>query len=119
MLTQKENSELILRLRTELIPNLSEVRSVWEVNHDSNEDPESHIEPYMELLTSLAKEFAQDPELVKKIDREKLRTKEWITEATENMNSQESMESEAPDDDYYRRSDLRVAERDIFDDVDV
>jgi hypothetical protein len=122
MLTLEEDAELISRLLTELIPNLSKARRNWEFNHSRDEDPESYMEPFLELLGALETEFAQDAGVVSKLDGERILAEEWVKntriDIDESRNEPEPGDFEE-DQEYYPSSDAHVVERDIFDDIDV
>jgi hypothetical protein len=121
MVTPDENAELIHRLKSDLVPNLSKVRHNWEINHYSDEDPESYMEPLKTLLHSLESEFGQDAKVVEQVNKEREAVNKWISDTREYMDeSRDRKESEGPEeDDYYSRPPSRETERDIFDDVDL
>jgi energy-coupling factor transporter ATP-binding protein EcfA2 len=120
----QEKEELLLRLRTELIPNLKEVRHRWEMNHPSDEDPESYIEPFAEILSGLETDFADDEAVIATVAEEKARTEHWVKETLHEMDESRagrgSEDSEFDLDDYgYSHSTESDVERSIFDDIDL
>jgi energy-coupling factor transporter ATP-binding protein EcfA2 len=122
MLTSEEDVELISRLRSELVPNLSKVRQNWESNHSSDEDPEIYMEPFVELLVGLEGEFGQGSGVGEKLHEEKHLAEEWVRDTRRYMDESRNervSESLEEDHEYYPHSDAHVVERDIFDDIDV
>jgi len=82
LFTDDEFEELVRRVRTELLPRLGDVRREWESNHSPDEPPGEHMQQLIELLDSLKKQFADDENAAKLIDREIRRTNEWVDENT-------------------------------------
>ena len=121
MLTPDENAKFVARLRNELIPNLREVRNNWEGNYDSDEDPESYIQPFEAFLNALESEFPEDSDLLEIIDRESLMVGSWVRDtlsaSEERRHGPEEADDWEPDESPCRGS--YAAERSIFDDVDL
>jgi len=128
MFTVDENQELLQRLREELVPNLGRVRRHWEANYDSEEDPESYVQLFEEVLTALEVEFGEDEAVLETVSAEGLLVKNWVRETAadleERQHGRESRDEEGDGDyDYdpteFRHSVEQIEERSIFDDVDV
>jgi hypothetical protein len=109
-----EFEELLVRVRTELLPRLHDVRWDWESNHDSGLSPDDHMQPLLDSFETLKKLFSNDETAVKIIERESQHAIEWIGE-------------HMPEDMYTKPrrklgdlqpSDDLCTERSIFDDVD-
>lgn len=111
--TDDEFAELVERVRTELLPRLQDVRREWESNHSSGEPPDEHMQQLLELFDSLRKQFGDDESVVKLIDCELRRTREWIDKNTPDepeRSPRELGKIEAPTEPRSSRS--------IFDDID-
>lgn len=111
--TDYEFSELLERVRTELLPRLYDVRREWESNHSSGESPDEHMQQLLELFDSLKKHFGDDEGVVEIIDCELRRTSEWIDENMPDepdRSPREIGKIEAPTEPRSSRS--------IFDDID-
>lgn len=109
-----EFEELQQRVRTDLLPRLDDVRRDWQSNRSSDDSPEEHMQPLVELFETLKRRFATDPEATKIIDREIQRTDEWIGENTP---------VEAPERTPRKLGRVEATEsarssRSIFDDID-
>jgi hypothetical protein len=122
MFTRWEMKELKRRLREELVPNLSNARENWESNLPEDEDPESYIEPYSALLTSLERQFPGDGEVRKAVIKETLLVRRWMERAWQDIAERGNPESDEPDYDTGDYSPGRpsgeTVGRSIFDDVD-
>ena len=109
-----EFKEFVRRvLGIQLLPRLGDVRREWESNHSSEEPPEEYMQQLLELFDSLKKQFGDDENATKLIDREIRRTSEWIDENT----------PEEPERAPRNLGKVEVQEkpqstRSIFDDVD-
>jgi energy-coupling factor transporter ATP-binding protein EcfA2 len=113
LFTDDEFEELVRRVRTELLPQLGDVRRKWESNHSSDEPPEEHMQQLLEFFDSMKKQFGDDEPAITLIDREIRRTSEWIDE-----NTPEESES-APRK--FGEVEVRAkpeSTRSIFDDID-
>lgn len=120
MFKPAEMAELKTRLRNELIPNLVNARQNWESNLPSDEDPESYIQPYSDLLKALEREFVGDLGVKKAVISETLCVREWIDTALRDMEENAPGDDE-PDYDSGEYAATRLnsqPERSIFDDID-
>lgn len=105
------------RVRSELVPKLSDVRRNWQSNCSSDQRPDEYMQPLLESLSGLKEEFADDPTILTKIDREIEVARDWIAEKL----------SENPREDRPARrfGDVNSPDypvpltRSIFDDIDV
>ena len=79
LFTPEELDNLLERVKEELVPSLPEVREGFEWNHDSNDDPEAHMQPFLELLESLLEYFGDDPHIADSIVDEQVTTSDWIS----------------------------------------
>jgi hypothetical protein len=77
-----EFQELVQRVRNELLPRLDSVRDEWESDHSSGEHPEEHMQYLLESFERLKTLFSNDDSAVRIVDRETMRTNEWIAEHT-------------------------------------
>jgi hypothetical protein len=120
MFTPAENDELTSRLRAELVPNLSTARRNWQQNHESDDDPESYMEPFVELLSALETEFTGDDNIKAAIDNELEQARSWIEAARDEYYDQEPPEHPEPDYDVgdYSHTGGHELERSIFEDID-
>jgi len=109
-----EFEELLVLIRTELLPRLGDVLSDWESNHDSDHSPDEYMEPLLESFETLRKLYADDENAVTIIEREYKHATWWIGE-------------HMPEDTYANQSrriggveqpNVLYTERSIFDDVD-
>jgi hypothetical protein len=80
--TPDELFEFHARVRADLVPNLAEVRAIWQSNHNSEEPADEHIQPLLDSFAALKEEFVDEPTIIGKIDREIERIKEWISDNT-------------------------------------
>jgi hypothetical protein len=114
--TAEELADFRARIRTELLPNLGDVRRTWQSNHSSAERPDGYMEPLLDSFSALKKEFADDPYILSSIAREVERAQEWISE-----NMPDDADKERPARAF---GDVNTPEqppaqlRGIFDDVD-
>jgi hypothetical protein len=81
--TSSELADFRARVRTELVPNLGDVRRTWEGNRSSDQRPDEYMEPLLESFSGLKEEFAEDPAILSSIDREIRCAQEWIAETME------------------------------------
>jgi len=115
--TGAELNELGSRVRTELLPKLAEVRRTWQHNRGPDLDPDEHMQPFLDSLSTLKGKFADEPEIIRIIDRQAELAQEWISE-------QRADDSEEKDTSGRSFGDVDVSDhpptqnRGIFDDVD-
>jgi hypothetical protein len=104
------------RIRGELLPKLADVRLTWQSNCDSDQRPDEHIEPLLESFSGLKEEFADDPAILKRIDREIELARQWIAEK---MNEDPKVDRPARRFGDVDSLDYPVARtRSVFDDID-
>jgi energy-coupling factor transporter ATP-binding protein EcfA2 len=83
MFTKDELDELERRAREELLPRLADIRrGVWESNHDSDQDPEEYIQPFLDLLDSLNRLCGSDNAATMLVETEERHVRLWIDEST-------------------------------------
>jgi energy-coupling factor transporter ATP-binding protein EcfA2 len=124
MFTMREKKELKIRLRTELIPNLANARNNWEDNFPEDEDPQSYMQPFEDLLSALDRIFANDAAVIQAVDKERVSLERWVERTYQDIGERhpewgyDEPEYEASD---YRHAQERrtLAERSIFDDIDL
>jgi hypothetical protein len=114
--TSDDLSDFRQRVRSELLPNLADIRRTWESNRNTDQAPDEHIQPLIDSFSALKQEFAEEPAILAKIDHEISMTNQWIAKI---------LEGEPPKDKPARTfGDLDAPEPDqtqsrgIFDDVD-
>ncbi|MCY4090695.1 MAG: hypothetical protein OXF62_07745 [Caldilineaceae bacterium] len=78
--TENEYDDLVDRLQVELLPRLDGVREMWEDNYSSSDLPEEYMQPHLDFLNSLLREFGEDPSAAEQIEREEDLTYQWIAE---------------------------------------
>jgi hypothetical protein len=104
------------QVRSELVPNLADVRRNWQSNRDSDYSPAEFLEPLLDGFSQLKKTFAGDLKVVQAIDREIELANDWIADES----------SEEPERDRPARKfgDVNSPEqpipnsRSLFDDID-
>lgn len=112
--TDDEFDELIQTVRMSLLPKLAEVREKVQMNHDSSEAPEEHIQSIIESFDTLKKRFSDDVNAIRIIDREIDLANEWIaeTDPPEPSRSPRTLGAIEP------AEETRSSTRSIFDDID-
>lgn len=114
--TEEELEDFWGRIRSELVPNLANVRRNWEFNCSSNERADEYLEPLLGWFSTLKEKCADDSELVEVIDREISLGRDWIAESLA-----DDPRNERPKrtfGDVEAMTDLPLTARSIFDDVD-
>ncbi len=114
--TPIELSEFRTRVRTELLPNLAQVRGTWESNRNSDEPADEYMQPLLDSFSALRKEFADEPANLSNIDRELQRVQQWISDHMANNSKEDRPTRAFGDVDTLDRPPAQV--RGIFDDVD-
>jgi hypothetical protein len=111
---KNEFEELLVRVRTELLPRLDDVRSDWQSNHDSDQLPDEHMQPLLDWFETLKMHFGDDEEAVRIVEREAEHAAAWIAEhmpeEPDTKRSRSLGGGQAPD--------TLQSDRSIFDDVD-
>ena len=113
MFSEEELAHAFQKIRSELLPRIDKVRLEWQAEHVSDDDAEEHMQPFVDGLETIRKEFSNDPQIEQLIQAERKRVKEWIEE-------QEPEKTGSPD---RRLADIPLTEgadeeRSIFDDID-
>jgi hypothetical protein len=120
MFTPEEIDHLRARLLEELLPNLGEARSAWADDYDGDDDPESHMEPFLEFLAAIESEFPGDSDVAEAVDAEIESAQEWVAEVTsdaeEGLEASDFGEAYEPDD--YSPAGASSPERSVFEDID-
>lgn len=104
------------RVRAELLPKLADVRGTWQSNFSSDQRPDEHMEPLLESFSGLKEEFADDPTILKTIDRQIELARNWIAEKMDENPKEDRPARRFGDVD---SPDAPPAQaRGVFDDVD-
>jgi hypothetical protein len=114
--TSDELSAFRERVRVELVPNLSDIRQTWQSNRNSDQAPDEHMQPLIDLFSALKQEFAQEPAILCKIDTEAQSIEQWIAEEIDNEPKTDRPARTFGDVD--APEPLLARARSIFDDVD-
>ncbi|MBV34400.1 MAG: hypothetical protein CMP47_02920 [Rickettsiales bacterium] len=111
--TDSEFNSLVEAVRTNLIPNLDNVRMNVVRNHDSADPPDEHMQDLLETFSTLKKQFIDDQDCVFIIDRETDLVNDWIAD-------QEPPEPKVRPRTFgaLNTSDEKHGSRSIFDDID-
>lgn len=78
--TKDELDHLLQRVKSELLPRLSEVRWDWESNYPAEILPEDYMQPLLEFFESLKIQFAADGGITNDLDFQISAIHEWIDE---------------------------------------
>jgi hypothetical protein len=115
--TEEERAVFRKRIRSELIPKLGDVRDYWESNHSASDcRADEYLQPLLDSFSSLREECADDPALVKRIDREIQRGNDWIADRLGEDPDEERPARTFGDIEVMNEPPLTV--RSIFEDVD-
>ncbi|HET9956795.1 MAG TPA: hypothetical protein VFQ61_20005, partial [Polyangiaceae bacterium] len=113
LFTDDEFNDLVERIELELLPRLGDVRLNMQSHYCSSTSPEEHLQPLLDVFSTLRKYFQNDHHLVRLIDDEVQLASEWVEK------------TETPDSGRAPRALGRVEAqaspegiRSIFDDVD-
>ena len=82
LFTEDEFEELVRAIRIELVPQLTDIRLDLEFNGPEDQQPEDYMQPHIELLESLNKEFEDDESVDVDIEEEILLAEQWIADNT-------------------------------------
>ncbi len=110
---EHEFEELLQTVRTQLLPRLSDVRIDWQLNRESSEPPDEHMQQLLESFETLKKHFGDDAGAAAILEREAHLANEWIAENTVEKSDRKPRtlgKVETPD--------KLPGIRNIFDDVD-
>jgi hypothetical protein len=110
--TDREFDELVERVRTDLLPKLAELRLGVQNNYFSD-PPDEHMQDILESFSTLKKQFSDDEDVVKIIEREIDLANEWVaeTEPPEPKVSPRVLGAVEP-------AEKKLGTRSIFDDID-
>ena len=78
-----EFEDLAQKVRSQLLPRLSDVRREFQFNHNSDQSPEEHMQHLFDSFEILKKHFGDSPEIEELIERETLLANDWIAENTQ------------------------------------
>ena len=118
LFTSAELSAFRERVRLELVPNLADIRHTctWESNRGSDQPPDEHMQPLIGSFSALKQEFADEPDILVKIDQEIQSIRQWVAEEEKNEPKTDRPARTFGDVD---TPDLLPAQaRGVFDDVD-
>ena len=76
--TKDEFAHLLQRVKSDLLPRLSDVRWDWESNSPGDWLPEDYMQPLIEFFESLKIQFAHDEEIINDLDYQISAIYEWI-----------------------------------------
>lgn len=111
--SDEEFSDLVQRLRDELVPALADVRSQWQSNRGSDDEPGGHMAPLREGLEALGA-LLHDPAAESEVDKEVGLIDRWVAEQEFDDSDETPRRSLAGAEVSERFS----ADRSVFDDVD-
>jgi hypothetical protein len=111
--TDSEFDELVQKVRSELLPRLGDVRTTAQYSYNRSEPPDVHMQDVLESFSTLKKQFGDDADVVKIIQRETDLANEWIaeTDPPEPKVSPRVLGAVEP-------SEKKLGTRSIFDDID-
>ncbi|MDQ3565384.1 MAG: hypothetical protein M3436_15065 [Pseudomonadota bacterium] len=109
----QEFEELLQSVRIQLLPRLDDVRREVQLNHDSSEPADEHMQQLLESFETLRKHFGDYARAAKIIERETRLANEWIAE-----NAPEEPDRKPRTLGKLETPDKPHGTRSIFDDVD-
>ncbi len=111
--TDGEFDELVQSVRSDLLPRLSDVRLEEQGRYEASAPPDEHMQFMLESLNTLKRQFSDEVQATKIIEREMRLTEEWIaeTEPPEPKVSPRTLGTVEP-------SEEKHGTRSIFDDID-
>jgi energy-coupling factor transporter ATP-binding protein EcfA2 len=111
--TADEFNELAQGVHDKLLPRLEEIREDAQMNYDSSDAPNEHMEKTIELFDTLKGYFCDDEEVMEIVEQEMMLVEQWIAENEPSEPEQSPCElgNVEPDGG-------KVGNRSIFDDID-
>jgi hypothetical protein len=114
--TSAELSAFRERVRSELLPNLADIRRTWQSNRNSDQAPDEHMQPLVDSFSALKQEFADEPAILAAINKEVQSIEQWVAEKIESEPKTDRPARTFGDVD--TPDLLPVQARGVFDDVD-
>jgi len=111
--TEKDFTNLVMTVRTDLLPRFAEIRHEVQSKHDSSDSPDEHMQGIVESISTLKERFGDDADALKIIEREAELAQQWIaeTEPPEPKISPRQLGAVEP-------SEVQHGTRSVFDDID-
>jgi hypothetical protein len=113
--TKEELEQLHLKVKDELVPKISTIGKKYENSFIDTDDPDDHMEPFLDKLRILRDEFEADDLITEVISLEITKTEDWVQENTVEKPEISKREKLSDDSDVLEGTE----ERSIFDDIDV
>ena len=114
LFTEEELEDLLLRVREDLVPGLSDISEGWESRYTDGEDPDAFFQPLFELFDSLQNYFGDDLETAESINWEDDQLSKWIADNCQVW----ELEPDQREFDRVDEASGPESERSIFDDID-
>ena len=115
LFTETELRSLRTLIRTPLLPKLSEVRGA-RLTDSPHGSPEERMQPFLDSLDVLKREFADDQRILSMLNRETERAVQWISEHEDDSGEEDARPRSFGEVD--SKGQMPVNIRDIFEDVD-